>query len=160
MSGSGISWARCKSAPRSRQIITPAPHNSVFYRPDALPATQTTASEHWRQNEMTKNVDYCLKRYKFYYFRKWFYFLNTNTVWGLIVLLWVLCWCSADIFRLLLQLSSPSFWKHSFSVFRIEGTRRMQTVSATHRCSLFSASYTYFITTCSVIWCRHEPIGH
>jgi len=28
-SGSGISWAICKSAPRSRQITTPAPHHSV-----------------------------------------------------------------------------------------------------------------------------------
>ena len=48
VSGSGISWAICKSAPRSRQITTPAPHHSVFYRPDALPAAQPTASEHWR----------------------------------------------------------------------------------------------------------------
>ena len=38
MSGSGISWAICKSEPRSRQITTPAPHHSVFYRPDAQPA--------------------------------------------------------------------------------------------------------------------------
>ena len=38
MSGSGISWAICKSARRSKQITTPAPHHSVFYRPDALPA--------------------------------------------------------------------------------------------------------------------------
>ena len=29
-SGSGINWAICKSAPRSRQIATPAPHRSVF----------------------------------------------------------------------------------------------------------------------------------
>ena len=49
MSGSGISWAICKSAPRSRQITMPAPHYSVFYRPDALPAAQPTASKHWRQ---------------------------------------------------------------------------------------------------------------
>jgi len=37
VSGSGISWAICKSA---------APHHSVFYRPDALPAAQPTASKH------------------------------------------------------------------------------------------------------------------
>ena len=30
VSGSGISWAICKSAPRSRQITTPAPHHLVF----------------------------------------------------------------------------------------------------------------------------------
>ena len=44
MSGSGISWAVCKSAPRARQITTPALHHLVFYRPDALPAAQPTAS--------------------------------------------------------------------------------------------------------------------
>jgi len=46
VSSSGISWAVCKSAPRSRQITTPALRHSVFYRPDALPATQPTASKH------------------------------------------------------------------------------------------------------------------
>ena len=35
----------CKSAPRSRQITTPAPHHSVFCRPDALPAAQPTADD-------------------------------------------------------------------------------------------------------------------
>ena len=30
VSGSGISWVICKSAPRSRQITMPAPHHSVF----------------------------------------------------------------------------------------------------------------------------------
>ena len=43
VSGSGINWAICKSAPRSRQITMPAPHHSGFYRPDALPAAQPTA---------------------------------------------------------------------------------------------------------------------
>jgi len=46
VSGSGISWAICKSAPLSRQMTMPAPHHSVFYRPDALPAAQPTASKH------------------------------------------------------------------------------------------------------------------
>jgi len=48
VSGSGIWWAICKSAPRSRQITMPALHHSVFYRPDALPAAQPTASKHRR----------------------------------------------------------------------------------------------------------------
>jgi len=48
VSDSGISWAICKSAPRFRQIAIPATHHSVFHRPDALPATQPTASKHWR----------------------------------------------------------------------------------------------------------------
>ena len=50
VSGSGIRWAICKSAPRSRQITMAAPHHSVFYKLDALPAAQPTASNFsWRQ---------------------------------------------------------------------------------------------------------------
>jgi len=49
VSGSGIRWAICKSAPCSKEITMPAPHHSVFYRPDALPAAQPTVSKHWRQ---------------------------------------------------------------------------------------------------------------
>jgi len=30
VNGSGISWAICKSAPRPRQVTTPAHHHSVF----------------------------------------------------------------------------------------------------------------------------------
>ena len=40
--------AICQSAPCSRQIKMPAPHRSVLYRPDALPAAQPTASKHCR----------------------------------------------------------------------------------------------------------------
>ena len=40
----------------SLQTTMPAPHHSVFYRPDALPATQPTVSKHWRQNENVQNV--------------------------------------------------------------------------------------------------------
>jgi len=44
---SGITWTICKqSAPHSRQITTPAPHQSIFYRPDALPDAQPTVSKH------------------------------------------------------------------------------------------------------------------
>jgi len=42
--GSGIGWAVCKSAHRSRQITMPAPNTQAFYRPDALPAAQPTSS--------------------------------------------------------------------------------------------------------------------
>jgi len=44
VSGYGISWSICKSAPWPRNITMPASHQSVFYRPDALPAAQPTAS--------------------------------------------------------------------------------------------------------------------
>ena len=57
VSGSGISWAICKSAPCSRQITTPAPHHSVFYRPDALPAAQPIASKHWRHKVCLNTIN-------------------------------------------------------------------------------------------------------
>ena len=53
VSSSGINWAICKSAPRLRQITMPAPHHSVCYRSDALPAAQPTASKHLRQLSLT-----------------------------------------------------------------------------------------------------------
>jgi len=48
MGGNGISCTICISAPRPRQLTIPAPHHSVFYRPDSIPAALPTASEHWR----------------------------------------------------------------------------------------------------------------
>ena len=56
VSGSGIGWTTCKSAPRSRQITMLAPHHSVFYRPDALPAAQPTVSKHWWDILLYQNV--------------------------------------------------------------------------------------------------------
>ena len=53
VSGNGISWAICKSAPSSSQITMPAPHHWSFLRLDALPAAQPTASKHWRQYLLT-----------------------------------------------------------------------------------------------------------
>ena len=45
VSGSGISWAICKSARRSRQITMPAPHHSVFTsRMPFLPPNQRCQS--------------------------------------------------------------------------------------------------------------------
>jgi len=51
VSGSGISWARCKSAPHSRQITMPAPHSSVFFtgRMPFLPPNQ--------QHQSTEGMD-------------------------------------------------------------------------------------------------------
>jgi len=46
MSGSGISWAMCKSAPRSRQITMPAPDHSVFLKagcPSCRPTNSVNA---------------------------------------------------------------------------------------------------------------------
>jgi len=46
VSGSGISWVICKSAPNSRKITMPEPYHSIFYRPDALSAAQSKVSKH------------------------------------------------------------------------------------------------------------------
>jgi len=47
VSGSSISWAICKSAPRSRQITLPAPHHSVFtgQMPFLSPSQQRQSTE-------------------------------------------------------------------------------------------------------------------
>ena len=54
VSGNSMSWVICKSAPSSRQITTPVPHHSVFYRPDALPAAQPTV----QQRQSTEGVQF------------------------------------------------------------------------------------------------------
>ena len=54
MSGSGISWAICKSAPRSRQITTPAPHRSdmtvIWWNYSTSSASDVTTL--WRYTNM------------------------------------------------------------------------------------------------------------
>ena len=86
MSGSDISWAICKSAPRSRQITMPAPHHSVFYRPDALPAAQPTASKHWRQYKCyADSLSYCASVQFCVFFLQ----------------LFLLCWCAFSALTLL-----------------------------------------------------------
>ena len=51
--GSGISWAICKSAPRSRQITMPAPHHLVFLQagcPSCRPTNSVKALKAVDQN--------------------------------------------------------------------------------------------------------------
>ena len=45
VSGSGISWAMYKSAPRSRQITTQAPHHSVFLQAGCPSCRHTNSVE-------------------------------------------------------------------------------------------------------------------
>ena len=60
VSGSGISWAICKSAHRSRQITTPASHHSDFYRPDALQTNNHASTPpHIVDANLTKGVHIC-----------------------------------------------------------------------------------------------------
>ena len=50
VSGSGISWNICTSLQTDNHVsISPL---SFFYRPDALPAAQPTASKHWRHLQL------------------------------------------------------------------------------------------------------------
>ena len=50
VSGSGISWAICKSAPRSRQITTPEPHRSVFLQAGCPSCRPTNSVKALRPN--------------------------------------------------------------------------------------------------------------
>ena len=61
MSGNGISWAICKSAPRSRQITTPAPHHSVFAgrMPFLQPNQQRQSIAWWKEARWVWTV--CLR---------------------------------------------------------------------------------------------------
>jgi len=63
VSGSGISWPICKSAPRSRQITIPAPHHSVFYRLDAFPAAQPTTNQEQLVQNYTKILGMLTRRF-------------------------------------------------------------------------------------------------
>ena len=56
VSGSGISWAIRKSVPCYREITTPAPDHSVFYRPDALPAAKPTVSKRQERHPACKKL--------------------------------------------------------------------------------------------------------
>jgi len=57
VSGSGIRWAICKSAPRSKQTTMPAPHHSSFFTgwmPFLLPNQQRQSIQqhtNWKRNQ-------------------------------------------------------------------------------------------------------------
>ena len=56
--GSGISWAICKSAPRSRQITTPAPRQWIFLQagcPSCRPTNSVKALN--RERKCAENYD-------------------------------------------------------------------------------------------------------
>ena len=54
MSGSGISWAICKPAPRSRQTATPTPHHSFFTgrMPFLPPNQQRQSTGYWQKKHL------------------------------------------------------------------------------------------------------------
>ena len=65
MSGNGISWAICKSAPHPKQITMPASHHSVFTgQMPFLPPNQQRQST---EGKVTHNIvmnDSCVRLYK------------------------------------------------------------------------------------------------
>ena len=70
VSGSGISWAVCKSAPCCRQTTTPAPHHSVFLQagcPSCCPTNSVKALVSFTREEFTTRAKFhsscqCLMR--------------------------------------------------------------------------------------------------
>jgi len=61
VSGSGNNWAICKSAPRSRQITTPAPHRSVFLQAGCPSCRPTNSVKALKANQIKSN--YLLKKH-------------------------------------------------------------------------------------------------
>ena len=55
VSVTGICWAICKSVPHADNHAN-IPPLSFFYRPDALPDAQPTASKHWSQSFKTAKI--------------------------------------------------------------------------------------------------------
>jgi len=78
--GSGISQTIWKSfSPRFRQITIPVPNHSIFYRLDALPATQPTALKHWRHKFIAKNGSEIAKTSSSNVTEKWIWIPLCNT---------------------------------------------------------------------------------
>ena len=61
MSGSGISWAVCKSASRSRQITMPAPHHSVFLQAGCPSCRPTNSVKALKAHGSDKSLYYSLR---------------------------------------------------------------------------------------------------
>ena len=72
LSGNGISWAICKSAPCSRQITTPAPHRSVFLQagcPSCHPTNSVKALKAQRHSYINFSTCYrAIMHYKLKYY--------------------------------------------------------------------------------------------
>jgi len=66
VSGSGISWATCKSAPRSRQITTPGPHHSSFLQAGCPSCRPTNSVKALKVPENNSNYSILRKKYKPY----------------------------------------------------------------------------------------------
>jgi len=60
VSGSSISWAICKSAPRSRKITMPAPHHSVFLLAGCPSCRPTNSVKALKARKLNRNVVSCL----------------------------------------------------------------------------------------------------
>jgi len=76
VSGSGISWAICKSAPCSRQINTPAPHHSVFLQarcPSCRPTNSVKALKalHTHTHTQQINIQHSYKNHFRIIYRIW-----------------------------------------------------------------------------------------
>jgi len=95
VSGSGISWAICKSTPRSRQITTTAPHHSVFtgWMPFLLPIQQHQSTEGTNDNnkwyEQQISVVGCLWYHRNQSWRlentRWFLWKRFSCCWNLVI---------------------------------------------------------------------------
>jgi len=100
VSGTGISWAICKSAPWPIHITTQASHHSLFYRSDALPAAQPTASKHWRQSPLTSK-------------------LKPPKVWKQTAFIQQVWQCSTSLLPIISSAAPTCYWRHCHIIFPV-----------------------------------------
>ena len=76
VSGSGISWAICMSAPYSRQTTTPAPHHSVFLQAGCPSCWATNSIKTLKANRQTSRQTV---KYKYMHFGSQLLLTNSKT---------------------------------------------------------------------------------
>ena len=92
MSGSGISWAICKSAPRSRQITMSPPHHSFSQAgcPSCCPTNSVKALKAQQLTSSWQGMEWQWKTEIWQRERKGMWFLLKRTAGSACV--WQLCW--------------------------------------------------------------------
>ena len=124
VSGSGISWAICKSAHHSRQITMPAPHHSVFKgRMPFLPPNQQRQSSVKALNALThREIDKSETQWLWPYLLDRLVHKNVShyqQTRSTLKLLWI-NWTDLYISRLLQSLLIPGMWLRHCPLRRVD----------------------------------------
>jgi len=165
VSGSGISWAICKSASRSRQITMPALHHSVFLQarcPSCRPTNSINALK--AKCNINKGKKFCCKNWLQLQFTIYISFLTVFWWIFFMCIMYVLpFWQKKDIYNIaklnVVCLSAQwrvVYWQHwdqlcfcelLVSVFRIVLIYRWQNENW-HNLFVGNLIVTYFVCVC------------